>query len=79
MIKLEDLKASLYVQGLEGTDVVQIKSVESVGTDAVTIFYKNSQGQFREQMLHRTDEARLLLVENSASLEALRRMVRNLS
>jgi SNF2 family DNA or RNA helicase len=66
MIKLEELKASQYVSGLEGAEVVQIKSVEPVGADAVTILYKNAQGQFREQMLHRSDESRLERVENSA-------------
>ncbi|MGK5085467.1 helicase-related protein, partial [Bdellovibrionota bacterium FG-1] len=66
MIKLEQLKNGLYIRGLEGTEVVQIKSVEPVGADAATVLYKNAQGQFREQMLHRTDEARLELVEHSA-------------
>jgi len=66
MIKLEDLKQSSYVRGLEGNEVVQIKSIESVSADAITVLYKNAQGQFREQMIHRTDEARLELVENSA-------------
>lgn len=66
MLKLEQIKVGLYIRGLEGDDIVQIKGVESVGADAATIVYKNSQGQFREQMLHRSDEARLSLVENSA-------------
>ena len=66
MIKLEDLKPSLYVKGLEGSDVVQIKNIESVGEGALTVLYKNSQGQFREQMLHRSDEARLELVEQNS-------------
>lgn len=66
MIKLEDLKTSSYVRGLEGDDVVQIKGVETVGSDAITILYKNSQGQIREQMLHRSDEERLELVENKS-------------
>lgn len=65
-MKLEDLKPLLYITGLEGTDVVQIKSVETVGSDAVTILYKNSQGQFREQMLHRSDQDRLSLVKNNS-------------
>ena len=58
MIKLEDLKQSLYVRGLEGSEVVQIKSIETVSEDAVTVLYKNAQGQFREQMGHRADESR---------------------
>lgn len=66
MIRLEDLKQSLYVRGLEGAEVVQIKSLEKVSEDAVTVLYKNAQGQFREQMVHRADEIRLELVENSA-------------
>lgn len=66
MIKLEDLKQSLYVRGLEGSEVVQIKSIEPVSADAITVLYKNAQGQFREQMIHRSDEARLELVENSS-------------
>ncbi len=66
MIRLEDLKLNAYVKGLEGSDVVQIKSIEWVGSDAVTVLYKNSQGQPREQMLHRTDEIRLDVVENTS-------------
>jgi superfamily II DNA or RNA helicase len=66
MIKLENLKQSSYVRGLEGSEVVQIKSIEPVSIDAVTVLYKNAQGQFREQMIHRNDESRLELVENSA-------------
>lgn len=66
MIKLEDLKQSLYVRGLEGAEVVQIKSIERVSDDAITVLYKNAQGQFREQMVHRADEARIELVENSS-------------
>lgn len=66
MIRLEDLKNGLYVRGLEGTEIVQIKSIEQVGSDAATVLYKNAQGQFREQLIHRADEARLELVENSA-------------
>ena len=66
MIKLEELKQSLYVRGLEGSEVVQIKSIEPVSADAITVLYKNAQGQFREQMIHRADEARLELVENSS-------------
>lgn len=66
MIRLENLKINAYIKGLEGPDVVQIKSIEWVGSDAITVLYKNSQGQPREQMLHRTDEIRLDVVENTA-------------
>jgi SNF2 family DNA or RNA helicase len=65
MIKLEHLKSGIYISGLEGADVVQIKSIEFVGSEAATVLYKNSHGQIREQLLHRSDEERLQLANNS--------------
>ena len=59
MIKLEDVKKDAQIRGLEPDEVVRVVTAERVGDDAVTVYYKNSQGRLAEQMLFRSDESRL--------------------
>ena len=63
MLKLEDIKKDAQIRGLEPDEIVRVVTVESVGDDALTVYYKNSQGRLGEQMLFRSDEARLDLAE----------------
>ena len=63
MLKLEDIKKDAQITGLEPKEVVRIVTVEPVGNDALTVYYKNSQGHLSEQMLFRSDEARLELAK----------------
>lgn len=61
MVKLEDVKVNSQIRGIHGTEVVTVFQVSPVGDDALTVYYKNDQGQLGEQLLFRSDEARLEL------------------
>ncbi|WP_373510759.1 DEAD/DEAH box helicase, partial [Thiocapsa sp.] len=63
MLKLEAIKKDAQLAGLDPNGIVRVVSVEPVGTDAVTVYFKGSDGKLAEQMLFRTDEARLSLAE----------------
>ncbi len=63
MLKLADIRKDAQIRGIEPNEIVRVVTVELVGDDAITIYYKNSQGRLGEQMLFRTDEARLELAE----------------
>lgn len=63
MLKLEDIRKDAQVRGIQGDEVVCIVATEPVGTDAVTVYYKDSQGRLNEQMLFRSDESRLALAQ----------------
>lgn len=67
MLKLEDIKVGAQVCGLLGDEVVQIVQAFPVGEAALTVYFKNSQGQLGEQMLFRSDEARLHIAVTSRS------------
>ena len=62
MLKLEDIVKDAQIRGIEPEEIVRVVTIEPVGDDAVTIYYKNSQGRLGEQMLFRSDETRLDLV-----------------
>ena len=59
MLKLEDIKKDAQVSGIKTGEIVRIVQVEAVGDAAITVYYKDSQGALSEQMLFRSDEARL--------------------
>ncbi|MBM3272921.1 DUF3883 domain-containing protein [Candidatus Kaiserbacteria bacterium] len=63
MLRLEDIKKNAAISGLEPGQVVRIVTTEPVGDNALTIYYKKSDGQLCERMLFRTDEAKLSLAE----------------
>ena len=63
MLKLEAIKKDAQLAGLDPNGVVRVVSVEPVGPDAITVYFKGSDGKLAEQMLFRTDEARLSLAE----------------
>jgi len=63
MLKLEDINKDAHVKGIEGDDIVRVVTVESVGDDVLTVYYKTSQGRLGEQMLFRSDESRLSLAK----------------
>ena len=63
MVKLEEIKKDAQIRGIQGDEVVRIVQVEPVGDAAVTVYYKDSQGALGEQMLFRSDEARLELAK----------------
>ena len=63
MIKLEDIKKDAQIRGIQGSEIVRVVQTEPVGEHALTIYYKDTQGRLNEQMLFRSDEARLELAE----------------
>jgi len=63
MLKLEDIKRDLQIQGLEGDKIVKIVHGDWVGTDSITIFYVDQEGITGTQALFRSDEERLALAK----------------
>lgn len=63
MLKLEDIKKDCAISGLEPNQIVRIVTTESVGNDAITAYYKTSDGRLHERMLFRSDESNLALAE----------------
>lgn len=63
MLKLEDIKKDAQIQGIIPNEVVRIITVEPVGENALTVYYKDHAGKIAEQMFFRSDEARLSLAE----------------
>jgi hypothetical protein len=63
MLKLEQIKKDAAVSGIEQHNVVRIVTTEQVGDNALTVYYKTSDGRVLERMLFRTDEANLSLAE----------------
>lgn len=61
MLKLEDIKVDAQVRGIQSDDIVRIIQTMPVGENALTVYYKDSQGRLGEQMLFRNDEPRLEL------------------
>ncbi len=67
MLKLEDITKDAQPRGVLPDQVVRIIQVDPIGDHAVTIIYRNSQGSLGDQMLFRTDEARLELAQAGRS------------
>jgi SNF2 family DNA or RNA helicase len=63
MLKLEDIKKNAAISGIEPDQVVRVVTTEPVGDNALTLYYKTSDGKLHERMLFRTDEAKLSLAE----------------
>ena len=59
MLKLEDIKKDAQVKGIVDGQIVRIVTVEPIGDHALTVYYKDHQGQFAERMLFRSDELNL--------------------
>ncbi len=63
MLKLEDIRKDAQIRGIHPEEVVRVVTAEPVGDGAVTVYYTDSQGKLGEQMLFRSDEARLELAQ----------------
>lgn len=59
MLKLEDLTKGTQVVGIDRAGPVTIVSTDTVGEDAVSVFYKAADGVPAERMLFRDDEPKL--------------------
>lgn len=64
MLKLEGLKSNAIVCGLLPRGQAIIVSVQWFGTDSVEVTYKDAQGHLANELLFRSDEERLELVED---------------
>ena len=63
MLKLEDIKIDAQIRGIQVEGIVRVVQVEPVGDNALTVYYKDSQGRLSEQMLFRSDEVHLELAQ----------------
>ena len=63
MLKLEEITTHAAITGIEPGQVVRVVTTEPVGDNALTVYYKTSDGRLLERMLFRTDEATLALAE----------------
>ncbi|ABK99487.1 helicase-related protein [Pelobacter propionicus] len=63
MLKLEEIRKNAAVNGIEPGQTVRIVTTEPVGTDALTVYYKTSDGRVLERMLFRTDELQLSITK----------------
>ena len=63
MLKLEDIKKDRQVRGIQAEEIVRIVQVEPVGEAATYCLLQRQPGQACEQMLFRSDEARLELAK----------------
>ncbi|GAB3375130.1 hypothetical protein NCG89_02985 [Spongiibacter taiwanensis] len=43
MLKLEDIKSGAEIRGIQGDDIVKVAHIDPVGSDAVTVIYKDAQ------------------------------------
>ncbi len=58
MLKLEEIQKNAALHGIEPWQVVRIVTTEPVGDNALTVYYKTSDGKLLERMLVRADEAK---------------------
>ena len=58
MLKLEEIQKNAALNGIEPGHVVRIVTTEPVGDNALTVYYKTSDGKLLERMLFRADEAK---------------------
>lgn len=63
MLKLENIKSNIALSGVEPGQIVRVVTTEPVGGNALTIYYKTSDGRLLERMLFRTDEINLSIAE----------------
>jgi hypothetical protein len=63
MIRLEDLQPNATVRGLLPDCLITVVSVQWFGSEALELTYKTPTGRVANELLYRSDEARLDLVE----------------
>ncbi len=73
MAKLEDLQPGSQVLGIIPQQAVLIIDSKWHGTSAVELIYKRADGQPDTQLLFRSDEDRIEIVETGLSSRVVRR------
>ncbi len=53
MLKLEQIQKNAAISGLEPGQVVRIVTTEPVGDNALTVYYKKSDGQWQDEMFEK--------------------------
>lgn len=63
-MRLEDLVPKAELQGILPDVSVRIETIEWHGTDALSLSYRDPEGRLHEQLLYRSDEENLQLIES---------------
>ncbi len=63
MLPLSEIKKDSIVNGIIPGHAVKVISVDAIGDDAVTVFYRDPEGKPNERMLFRDDEPSLKMVK----------------
>ena len=63
MLNLEQITKGAAVAGLEPDEAVHVVTVEHHGPDSLTVYYRRSNGELRERLVYRNEEAQLSLAQ----------------
>ena len=63
MMKLSEIKKDAVIRGIIPNQAVTVISVESIGDDALTLYYRDPSGKLDERMLFASDEPNIEIVE----------------
>ncbi|WP_289020046.1 helicase-related protein [Desulfobacter postgatei] len=63
MIRLEDLKPNATLRGLLSDGMVTVVNIQWFGSEALELTYKTPNGRVANELIYRSDESRLELVE----------------
>jgi|GEM_PF-2245180 len=66
MMKLDEIEAEAMIQGIEIRKMMPLVTCEHTGPNALTVYYKKSDGELLERLIYRTDLQRVSL--NQAQL-----------
>jgi len=67
MVRLEDIQPAALLRGILPNTAVTVVSVQWHGADAITLVYRDPDGRVADQLLFRSDEPRLSLVDQGCS------------
>lgn len=59
MLRIEDLKAGLALDGLEPSVIATVAAVVPISDDSIQVIYKTPDGTLKDRLLCRTDEANI--------------------
>ncbi len=71
MVRLEDIKVSSKIEGIEPGQAVTVVEVVRISKDRLRICYRCGNGEIRDQRLFRSDEAELTLLPDPKPLTKL--------
>ena len=66
---LEDLQPNAAVRGILTDGLVVVVSVQWFGSEALELTYKTPDGKVANELLYRSDEARIEVVRTGAAVE----------